>query len=254
MTKSVARGVLRAHGFELVRTARMEWLETHIAANDFACRQGLDILELALHKLASVHSRPFFVQIGANDGLRDDDLRSHILAFQMEGILVEPQPGAFTRLAANYSGQPGLRFENAAITKDSGSATLFGFSDRDRFTNLDVFSSFDYQYVRRIRDEFRVTSPIEGFQVPALSLADLLTKHGVSRLDVLVIDTEGYDFEIIKTIDFGTIAPPIIQFEHINLSPAERLECNRMLAAEGYRLGMSVRDTIALRHDCFGAG
>ena len=44
-----------------------------------------------------------FLQIGAFDGVGDDDLRELIMAHKLRGVLVEPQPSAFARLAANVS-------------------------------------------------------------------------------------------------------------------------------------------------------
>ena len=43
---------------------------------------------------------------------------------------------------------------------------------------------------------------------------DLVERHHVSRIDLLQCDVEGYDFDIIKLVDFQKIRPAIIQFEY----------------------------------------
>ena len=44
--------------------------------------------------------------------------------------------------------------------------------------------------------------------VKSITFDTLLRRHGVSRLDLLQIDAEGYDFEILKRIDFRAFDPP----------------------------------------------
>ena len=50
--------------------------------------------------------------------------------------------------------------------------------------------------------------------VHCISFDSLLTKHNIKRVDLLQIDTEGYDAEIILEVDFSVIRPSIIHFEH----------------------------------------
>ena len=54
----------------------------------------------------------------------------------------------------------------------------------------------------------------------------LLAKHGVSRVDLLQIDTEGYDFEIIRMFDHAGVRPAVVRFEHLYLSGKERSSCS----------------------------
>lgn len=51
-----------------------------------------------------------FIQIGANDGLRNDPVREFIIRDRWQGILVEPLPAVFAMLQHNYAyaRNPGL--------------------------------------------------------------------------------------------------------------------------------------------------
>jgi hypothetical protein len=82
-----------------------------------------------------------------------------------------------------------------------------------------------------------------------MTFAALLSKYNITYLDILVIDTEGYDFEILKMIDFATLMPAIIQFEEKNLMPSEKVACFKMLVEKGYRLGRHHRDIVAYRSE-----
>src|SRR6266700_5808911 len=72
----------------------------------------------------------FFVQIGANDGMHGDPLRSLILKHaSWGGILVEPVPYAFERLKKNYAGRSNLHFENVAVSDCAGFMPFYYVSE-----------------------------------------------------------------------------------------------------------------------------
>ena len=50
--------------------------------------------------------------------------------------------------------------------------------------------------------------------VPCLSFARLLADYDIQNINLLQIDTEGYDVQILMNIDFDIIQPSIIHFEH----------------------------------------
>jgi hypothetical protein len=56
----------------------------------------------------------------------------------------------------------------------------------------------------------------------------------VDRVDLLAIDTEGYDAEIIRHIDFGAYRPRLLEYEHYHLPPDEREGCRNLLENLGY--------------------
>ena len=68
-----------------------------------------------------IHTIRNFIQIGSNDGLKNDPLRKNILAGNWKGILVEPDYNNFQKLIQNYSGVQGLVFENTGIADRNGS-------------------------------------------------------------------------------------------------------------------------------------
>jgi hypothetical protein len=68
----------------------------------------------------------------------------------------------------------------------------------------------------------------------------------VPGVNLLQIDTEGYDFEIIKMVNFETLRPDVIHYEHRHLSDADRVACERLLASHGYRLHVAGVDTTAV--------
>ena len=61
------------------------------------------------------------------------------------------------------------------------------------------------------------------------------------------IDTEGFDYEIIKMIDFSTIRPTIINFEQGLLVGPVRQECYLYLGKQGYKITENGVDAVAYR-------
>ena len=219
----------------------------------------IDLLDLVIEDYIRQNQDVFLIQIGANDG--NDNIRRLVQKYHWQGVLVEPQPHVFKRLVDNYAGEPQLSFENSAIAQRDGTITLYTFRDDDipLPSWFHESASFERQrlvsflnYWRRVdkalnlpKDADRV---IKATSLPALSVTTLLKKYGIAKVDLLVIDTVGFDFEIIKMFPFDVIKPGIIHFEHSLLSLSDQEACFKYLAALGYSFAQVMVDTIAYRH------
>ena len=203
--------------------------------------QPIDVFELAVQKIALERGESFFfVQVGANDGIGNDPIRKFIERHHWRGLLVEPQPKVFERLKVNYSHENQLVLVNAAIARESGSSKLYTVSTDGIETGL---ASFDR---RLLLNQLPVGTEIAELTVPAMTLHDLLTAYAVKSIDLLQIDAEGYDYEVIKMLDFGAVRPSVIHYEHRHLSNDDRIACERLLNGHGYRLHVSGIDTTAI--------
>jgi hypothetical protein len=69
----------------------------------------------------------------------------------------------------------------------------------------------------------------------------------LESVDILQIDAEGYDGQILLSIDFGRIRPAIVRFEYRNMPPRDADACLAYLARFGYRFLLEPRDIIAVR-------
>lgn len=173
----------------------------------------------------------FFIQIGANDGITDDDLRQHILRERWRGIMVEPLPDVFERLRENYRDHGGLEFINAAVVKEAGPVEFLRHPRYSQCSGMSV----------RTRMQSRVR--MEKVQVEGMTMGTLLAK--CSRLDLLQIDTEGYDGEIVRMLPADGIRPMIIRFEHKHLTMDDRNDLHALLRGRNYEIMWEEHDTIA---------
>jgi FkbM family methyltransferase len=169
----------------------------------------------------------------------DDDLRDLIKTYRLRGILVEPQPAAFARLRQTYADQPQLVLLQAAIAERQGKRELFGRRSRPTMA-----ASFDRSHLLRhgIRD-----SDIVAMQVECHTVESALVAAGLAQVDVLQIDAEGYDWPIIRSIDFARIRPNVVRFEYRNMPTRDADACVEFLAAYGYEFLLEPRDIIAHR-------
>jgi len=203
----------------------------------------IDVFDLVVNQVAPMTPDFFFIQIGANDGISEDPIRDYVMKYHWRGVLIEPLPDMFRELVANYAGETQLIFENAAIAIEDGTISLFTLDDptRDRSANRSTSLLKDH-LVR----SFGKDAPIKELRVPALSLASLFSKHEISKVDLLQIDAEGFDYDIIKMFDFARMKPTVIQFEHASMSGPRQRETWGYLANLGYSLTKtSVLDTLA---------
>jgi FkbM family methyltransferase len=77
---------------------------------------------------------------------------------------------------------------------------------------------------------------VREITVQAITFDDLLGLCQVKEIDLLKMDTEGYDLEILRTIDFDKIRPMVIQYEHKLLSEPEQQEAEALLRSQGYKV------------------
>jgi FkbM family methyltransferase len=203
----------------------------------------IDILGLALRDLMAREKSIFFVQIGAHDGRTGDPISPYIRNFGWKGMLIEPQPLVFAKLREHYADRPDLIFENVAVGESEGTLRLHCFQNATAEDHASMLASSRKHYLKLNSDNAR--GRMQEIEVPMHTLDFLLAKHAISRVDLLQIDTEGYDFQILKSVDFSTVRPAIIHFENNFLNRRQRDECADLLGRHGYAVMDLGIDTLA---------
>ena len=213
-----------------------------------------DVRDARINRLIAQSSRQnkdfFFIQIGSCDGKTGDPIYEFVTNFGWRGILVEPVKHLFEKLLVTYADRKGLCFENVAIAKESESKTIYRITSVTKNGSVPWYersSSFNKGHLLRQLDTIRrhlPTAEIVEEQVSCRPFGYLIEKYNVQAIDLLHIDAEGYDYEIIKMVPFGRIKPRMIFYESEHLIPADKIACEKMLIANGYRL-IRAKDTFA---------
>lgn len=211
----------------------------------------IDILSILLDKWLLSNSPQdgmwrnfFFIQIGANDGVRWDPIHKYVKKFNLAGVLVEPLPDMFQELVSNYDGYDNLIFENCAISNTSGECTIYR-AKRDAPVKdwVHGIASFNKAHVMQ-----RVSPAwLEESIVPTITPRELIDKYNIEKIDLLQVDTEGFDYQIVKLFLEAEFFPKIINYENVNLSEIDKIKCKSLLYDCGYKYIDVGIDTIAMR-------
>jgi FkbM family methyltransferase len=232
--KRLVWSTLRSFGYSIRRVAK----------DDIFTAPLIDVLDLLIRHETARHPDWFFVQIGAHDGTSFDPIHDYIHKHHWRGILVEPQPKVFARLRKTYETEPQLILENAAIARQDGTATLYALKETPGMPyHATMLASFNRDAVEFNGHGYK--GEVEELKVPALTVKSLLAKHQVNRVDLLQIDTEGFDVEIIKMFAEANCWPAIIHFENPTGLSSKLQQDLTPLIQKGYVFHHYDIDTIA---------
>jgi FkbM family methyltransferase len=192
----------------------------------------------------------FFVQVGANDGRRADPIHPFVERFGLRGILLEPQPELFQKLRETYAHRPDLVLLEAAVAPHDGTISLHRVRPDPETIRTWVtgIASLDREVFAANAARSGMESHVESISVRSIRPQTLLSQYQVPRISLLQIDTEGYDYEVIKLFDVPTIRPEMIHFEHKHLPRRSWEECLEMLVSQGYQISYTFEDTLACHH------
>ena len=209
-----------------------------------------------IRAFGETYPEAFFIEVGSNDGEHHDHLRPLILDSRWRGIMVEPVPYVFERLRRNYGALERVELANVAIAEQDGRLPFFHLREAtdDEREGLPgwyhAVGSFSRETVMRHAGEVSdIESRIVETDVPCVTFESLCRRHGVDGLDLLLVDTEGFDWNVIRQVDLEARRPRLIVYEHYHLPPAERAECRAHLERHGYDVMEEHFDTFALARD-----
>jgi FkbM family methyltransferase len=220
----VKRG-LRALGYELVPISRFRELLAHqVQRNpDFT-----------------------FVQVGANDGILFDNLYYFVTEHRCRGLVIEPLSDFFERLVLNYRHYPRVTPVRVAVHPTASSCRLYRVDPARQAEHPNWAAGIASLLPEHHRRFDGIERHMIGEDVPAMPLMRLLDDHKIESLDLLQVDTEGFDAEVLRMLDFKRLRPAIIKYEHVGLTAEDRDATQRTLLTQGYRTFAEGGDTIAV--------
>jgi len=203
----------------------------------------------------------YFLQVGGNDGFINDPVFKFVKMYDWKGIIVEPQKEVFEkRLQRTYRKERKVILENVAIAAQNELRKLYklsftesrwatGMASFDREVLVDAIENGNRIKTKSAQEGIELPATTDECityeEVPCLTIASILEKHGFEKLHLLQIDTEGFDYEIIKTINFEELKPQIISYEHAHLSENDTRASHEILESQGYTLRRVGGDTVA---------
>ena len=190
--------------------------------------------------------RGVFVEAGANDGIR----QSNTLALERigwTGLLIEPSPKSFAALLRN---RPRSTCIQAALVESNRVTELEGtfasdslmataheaLMERDR-AGLAAFS------IERLRRGLGLKARPALTTVPARTLNEVLTSFGVTDIDLLSLDVEGFEFKVLTGLtDFR---PRIVIIETRSF---DAFLMSELMLSKGYLLAANLSNFNVIDH------
>jgi FkbM family methyltransferase len=158
---------------------------------------------LIIEQLITPDTPRSVIDIGAHDGLLGSNSR-RLIEQGWYGILVEPVPSVFRSLEKNYSGFQSVRLIQAACSDKKGTAHIQ--IGRDGAQGQMSSLSKDPMIAGNLSTQ--------AVEVQTTTLPDLIAENQISEdFGILLVDTEGWDFAVLKTLERTTARPRIIVTE-----------------------------------------
>jgi FkbM family methyltransferase len=187
---------------------------------------GLDDLDRLIAEHVGLKPPGTFVELGANDGLRQSNSK-HFEEFGWRGLLIEPIPELFAQLVRN---RPLARCVNCACIADDDPRREVTMLYADLMSMVDGAMPRDAQEEWLTRGEKFAGRPRYPVTVSARTLTSVITSAGLSRVDLLLLDVEGFELEVLRGLDFDRYPP-----RHIVAEDAYSEDVATFLACQGYR-------------------
>ena len=204
------------------------------------------------------------IQIGANDGLTTDYLNDCLKIFgnYISILFVEPQVNLKEKLIANTSSiAKKTAYQFVAIAPDNKKNMKLYLPKGDKIPFASQLASFKKeQIIKRFRKYTNIKEPIinkhfYALNVPTITLSDLSrvwkNKNNINKIcDVLIIDAEGFDDEVIYSINPRDKWPALISLEWKNLNDSKLKKLEKFLLDKGYfTFKWSKADLAAVKFD-----
>jgi len=189
--KKIIRNIVRKFGYEITKIGEVDLLESLVYKKN--------------------HDDFFFIQIGANDGRRFDPIFDVVKSLKLTGLAIEPVKEYYKELVLNYKNS-NVKTLNKAIYEENKKISIYRVKedlDLEEWTKGIASLNPKHHEKSKTKNEYIIEETVEG-----ITFQKLFADYNVKNIDLLQIDTEGYDYNLLKLFPFERFQPSIIHFEH----------------------------------------
>ncbi len=151
-----------------------------------------------------------FVDVGAHDGITFSNSYFFEKHRNWKGLCVEPIPEVFAALDKNRN----CLKANCCISAQNGTEKFLRIKGYAEMLS-GIYSNYEERHLQRIEEELKeFDGEKELIEVKAYTLANLLKKNEIAKVDFLSLDVEGSEMVVLNSIDFSACEFSIIMFEN----------------------------------------
>jgi FkbM family methyltransferase len=202
-----------------------------------AQRLGLDLFQ-DISRLSAAWAIPIrtVFDVGANSGQTALELLAHLPAAHIFSF--EPHPTTFAKLLATIGNVPNFTATNTALGATTGSLPM---------------TVYDLDCVNTLRPGFHPTGRFQAtnsIEVPVTTLDLFCATHAIPAIDLLKIDTEGFDLMVLhgaaNLLANGKVTFVYVEFNDLDItgddSGSSLLAIDAYLRPFGYRFIATYND------------
>lgn len=227
-------------------------LARRLIAPFYKGERKLPLLHCSFSKILSKNFQPgstfSFIQVGAYDGVSHDILFEFVRERRSSGIVIEPLRDIFLHLAENYSFNKNIIPVNIAVHSTLKEITLYRV-DPHHFSELPDWVGGISSIDRLHHQKTNIPSEmIIAEKVPALPLMKIINDYYTEKsVNLLQIDTEGYDFEVLQSLSFDMLRPDVIKIEYVHLTADTIKAAIKLLRGKDYFCMYDQRDLLGIQ-------
>ncbi len=183
---------------------------------------GLNKIDRKLRRFLS-NRNGFFIELGANDGLKQSNTKYFELFRGWSGILIEPEPNNF-HLIKNNRSQNSKSFHAACVSFDFPQIEIVMM-----YSDLMTSPLEGRNEIPNAREHAKLGEEFWGgesyeFVAPARTLNSILKEaQAPSNIDLLSLDVEGAELEVLLGLDFTRYSFDYLLIESRNITSLEEL-------------------------------
>lgn len=178
-------------------------------------QHGEDLLIRSALKMIGVE-KPSYLDIGTNYPI----LGNNTFLFYSKGsrgVCIEPNPELFKLILGSRKRDTCL---NIGIGVTDGDSLDFYMMSSNALSTF-VKSEAD----KYVKENNYGTQRIEKtIKVPVVSIDSIMTRYFSSGVDIVSLDTEGYDFEILKSLNLKKYRPKVFCVETLHYEKEQKLK------------------------------
>jgi len=131
-----------------------------------------------------------FLEIGACDGVLYNNTKTLEDYFKFNGILIEPQLNFFKNLKKNRNSDKNEIYNYAVSNSDEEYIEFIG-------------DNAEAGIVKNINTNLTKFKHWKSYKVKNIKMKEILQKSSFNYIDFMIIDVEGSELELLKSIDFS---------------------------------------------------
>lgn len=227
-------------------------------------------LNIFLKEFFEINKYADIIQIGLKDGVTDDPLRSYLPSHKGNVILVEALKYYCEKVYKLYSNQSNITICNALVSSNEAEKKFFYIDPQvaDEMDGTGPFNNWAHGQGSLSKDtiikwiyknKFRGPKYIKNIDkyinaivetvIKSTTIDFLCRTYQIKKIDLLVIDVQGAEYQVLKNLKSMDIKPKYIIYEDdFSLPREERKLLEKLLKNQGYIFVLGNSDKLWMKN------